>query len=122
VRIAGTILSSVGLLWGFVQAPFLHIHPEVGEHPITTIVHLHAPELRSSFGPTIHAPSPDDDVTYVDWCIASPRTVEFTVDLTIAAVAVTRPPAVVSAVSPIPRIRGHAPPDLTPTQPRSPPA
>jgi hypothetical protein len=120
VRVAGTIPSIAALFCGLVQAPFLHIHVKDRGHPATTPAHLHAHVSQKATGPTIGAHTADEDAIDVEWCIAQP--VAFTLDLAIAEAVVIEPPLVVSASVSSLRPRGHDPPDLTPKQPRSPPA
>jgi hypothetical protein len=123
VRVARTILSLAALFWGFVQAPFLHVHAEEAVHPATTFAHLHAHASEQHWsGPTIGAHTPDEDAIDIEWRIAQPPTIAFTPALAITQAVVIEPPLIVSATVSIPRPRGHDPPDLTPKQPRSPPA
>ena len=123
MRVARTILSLAALFWGFVQAPFLHVHAEEADHPATTLAHLHAHvSQQHSPGPTIGAHTSDEDAIDIEWRIAQPPTIAFTPDLAITEAVVIEPPLIVSAAVSTLRPRGHDPPDLTPKQPRSPPA
>ena len=122
MRVAGVILSIAALFWGLVQAPFQHIHLEETDHPATPPVHLHAHVSQKAPGRTIGAHTADEDAIDVEWCITQPPTGIFALDLAVSESVVIEPPRVVSAAVSIPRPRGHDPPDLTPKQPRSPPA
>ena len=122
MRVASTILSVAALFWGFVQAPFLHIHVEETDHPATTFPHFHARVSQNAPGPTIGSHTADEDSIDVEWRIAPPQTVAFTLDLAISEAVIIRPPLVVSAAVAIPQPRAHDPPALAPRQPRSPPA
>jgi hypothetical protein len=123
VRVALTILSLAALFWGFVQAPFLHVHAEEADHPTTTLAHMHVHgSEQHSPGPTISAHTPDEDAIDIEWRIAQPPTISSAPDLAITEAVVIEPPRIVSAAVSILRPRGHDPPDLIPKQPRSPPA
>ena len=120
---AATILSIVALFWGFLQAPFLHIHAEEGEHPATTLAHWHSHGSRQhAGGPTIGAHTPDDDALDVEWRIAPPSAAAYSLDLALSGTVTIAAPPAVSVALLIPQPRGHDPPDLVPKQPRAPPA
>jgi hypothetical protein len=119
---ASTILGIAALFWGFVQAPFLHIHVEETDHSAASLAHQHVHAVQSASGPAICAHTPDDDAIDVEWRIGLPQTVALAIDLAISDSVIIEPPPVVSAAVSILRPRGHDPPDLTPKQPRSPPA
>jgi hypothetical protein len=124
VRAPGTVASIAALLWGFLQAPFFHIHPEDLDHSATSAplhVHLHA--ASNTAGPTIGALTADDDAIDVPWTIVQPEGVAFAVDLAVPESAMLIPaPAPASVAVPIPQRRGHDPPDVTAKHPRAPPA
>ena len=120
--VARTVLSVAALCWGFVQAPFLHIHLEDHDHAPASLTHVHAHGLHRAAGPVIGAHTPDDDSIDIDWHIAAPQTFNFVPAPAPAGVTVVTPAAMASAVVPTPQPRGHDPPDLTLKQPRSPPA
>ena len=116
-----TALSLAALFWAFVQAPFLHVHPDLTDHPANSIAHLHLDLSGDSTGPAIGAHTPDEDAIDVDWRIASPPTVEFAVSLTPAETAIVAPMRPVAEAVSIPQARAHDPPDLGSKPPRSPP-
>jgi hypothetical protein len=123
VRTPGATLSLAALLWGFLQAPFFHIHAEELDHSATSApLHVHVHLAPSAPGPIIGALTADDDAIDVDWVITQPSAAVFAFDAGIPAAIVIPVPAFVSAAIPIPQQRGHDPPDLTPKQPRAPPA
>ena len=123
MRVARTILSLAALFWGFVQAPFLHVHAEEADHPATGLAHWHAHlSEQHTPSPIIGTHTPDDDAIDVEWRIAQPPAIAFTPDLAITEAIVIESPLVTSAAVSIVRPRGHDPPDLTPKQPRAPPA
>jgi hypothetical protein len=124
VRAPGTVASIAALLWGFLQAPFFHIHPEDLDHSATSgPVHIHIRAATSASGPTIGALTADDDAVDVPWSIVRPVGPAITINSAIPESATLIPaPALVSAAVPVPQRRGHDPPDLTPKHPRDPPA
>jgi len=122
VRAHGAILSIAALFWGFLEAPFLHVHAEETDHPATSLAHLHIRATQIAPGPAICAHTADDDAVDVEWRIAPPTASALSIDLAVSAtVTVAAPPADSIALL-IPQPRGHDPPDLTPKQPRAPPA
>ena len=122
MRAPGTILSIAALFWGFLQAPFFHIHAEELEHRATSPAHLHLHLASTEPGPTIGTHTADEDSIDVEWGIAPPSAVAFVFELAISDAVVIAPPQVVSAEVLIPKPRSHDPPDLTPRHPRPPPA
>jgi len=123
VRALGTVLSTVTLLCGFVQAPFFHIHPEDLDHPATPMpVHMHVHSMAPASGAVLGGETADDDAVDVEWGIArasvasvsfapgNPESI-FALELTLVSTAI-----------PAPRQRGHDPPEVTPQQSRAPPA
>ena len=122
VRAFGTILSTATLMWAFVQAPFLHVHLEESDRPPASLNHLHIPKSDSCTGPTIAAHSADDDAITIEWRIASPGAHPVIADLPVRRIAISEPPSVISFATDVPQPRAHDPPDLGPSQPRSPPA
>ena len=122
MQASGAILSIAALFWGFLQAPFLHIHAEETDHPATSLAHMHVHSAQTASGPTICAHTADDDAIDVEWRIAPPSAGVFPLDLIVSGTVTVAAPAVVSIALLIPRPRGHDPPDLTPKQPRAPPA
>jgi hypothetical protein len=123
VRAPGAILSTAALLWGFVQAPFFHIHPEDFDHPATaTPAHMHIHLAPVALGPALSALTADDDAVDVEWGIARTSAVSFAVDLSIREAILISAPTFASTAVQIPQQCGHDPPELTPKQPRAPPA
>ena len=123
MRAHGAVASIAALLWGFLQAPFFHIHAEELDHPATSApVHMHVRAASTSSGPAIGALTADDDAIDVLWSIAQPSAVVFAFNPGIPGAIAIPVPALASAAVPIPQRRGHDPPDLTPKQPRAPPA
>ncbi len=122
MRALSTILSIAALFWGFLQAPFLHIHAEEIHHPAAALAHLHVHAAHRVSGPAIVVHTADDDAFDVEWRIAPPSAAAFPVDLAVSGTVMVAPPPVVSIALRIPQPRIHDPPDLTPKQPRAPPA
>lgn len=122
MRAPGSILSIAALFWGFLQAPFLHVHAGETDHPATSLTHLHVHASQVASGPTICAHTADDDAIDVEWRIAPPSGAAFSVDLAVSGTVLVAAPPVVSIALLIPQPRGHDPPNLTPKQPRAPPA
>ncbi len=120
VRIISGVLA---LLWGFIQAPFDHIHPEELEHEaVAAPVHLHGHEMWTAEGPSMDAHTADDDEVDVLWSIALsshvtlPAVAELPERLALPDLARTL------ATAPAVRHRGHDPPSFSPKIPRAPPA
>jgi hypothetical protein len=121
MRAPGSIASIAALLWGFQQAPFLHIHPEETDHPAAPVEHIHVPAHLPP-GPAIYAHTADDDEIDLEWRIAQPPAAALVLDLAFSGTVAIPVPPVVSAPLVTPQPRGHDPPDLIPKQPRAPPA
>ena len=123
MRRHGAFLSAAALLWGFYQAPFLHIHPEDLEHPVTTgLVHAHVPEPFAGSAPVAGAYTADDDAIDVRWNVFPPSFLPFVFHVAISTTASVPPLVVRSARVPVLHRRSHDPPELTPKPPRAPPA
>ncbi len=123
MRTPGTILSTVALFWGFLQAPFSHIHPEDLDHPAApALVHMHVHEQAAAAGPLIGAHTADDDVIEIGWNALRSSVAGFSFDFTPARAMTVPAPKPVSAPALIPDWRGHDPPYTPPKPPRSPPA
>ncbi len=117
-------LGVATLLWGFVQAPFDHIHPgEELEHQATTApVHLHVHGSFDVDGPAFAPRTADDDEIDVLWSLAKAAHGPFTPSPALAErVEIPLPPAVAEALV-VPQPRAHDPPDYSPKIPRAPPA
>lgn len=123
VRVCGVILGVATLLWGFLQAPFDHIHPgEDFEHEaMSTPVHLH--EHEKFLGPSVevYAPAEDDEIDVL-WNAATSANVVLHADFELAERVTVPTPSVLSAAILVPRHRGHDPPESSPKIPRAPPA
>jgi hypothetical protein len=123
VRTPGAILSTAGLLSGFLQAPFFHIHPEDLDHaPTSTLVHAHLHIAPAASGPVIAPHTADDDAIDVGWNLVRPTFVSTAFNFVVSGVVTVPLPALTSAETPVPDRRGHDPPGLNPQQPRAPPA
>jgi hypothetical protein len=123
VRIGGVILSVLALLWGFLQAPFDHIHPEDLDHQATSgVVHLHGHKALTGHGPFIAPRTADDDEIDVLWTIATSAHVVLHADTELAERVSVPDPSFTSAAVSIPWHRGHDPPESSPKIPRAPPA
>ena len=124
MRTHGAILSIAGLFWGFLQAPFFHIHAGELEHaPVSVPVHLHGHLAPHASGFAIAAQTADDDAVETEWSVAQPQPFTIFADITAPLKTWLPSPLVFSSgVLPVPDQRGHDPPDLVSTQPRSPPA
>ena len=123
MRIDGVTLSVLALLWGFLQAPFDHIHPEDLDHPATSgIVHLHGHKTLTGHGPFIAPRTDDDDEIDVTWSVTTSAHVVLHADTEMAERVSVPDPSFVSAPHLIPWHRGHDPPESSPKIPRAPPA
>lgn len=118
------ILALTSLLWGFVQAPFDHIHPnEDLDHEITAApVHVHGHEWLQEPGAGIAPLTADDDEVDVLWSVTT--TAHFVAHTDASLVSRVQPPELTESAAPrlIPQHRGHDPPQYRPTAPRAPPA
>ncbi|MBZ5677183.1 MAG: hypothetical protein LAP61_23305 [Acidobacteriia bacterium] len=125
MRNGRVILGLATLLWGFLQAPFDHIHPgEELEHQATSApVHLHVHEAFAGHGPFIAPHTADDDEIDVLWNAAtSAHVVLVHPDADLAERVPVPAPALAFNPVLIPRHRGHDPPESSPKIPRAPPA
>jgi hypothetical protein len=124
VRVPGAILSIAALFWGFLQAPFLHVHTEELDHSsVSAPIHLHMQVARAASGIAILAETADDDAIETEWSVTQPpQPVTILADIAPTDNPWVTSPVFFSAVVPVPSQRAHDPPDLTQKQPRSPPA
>jgi len=123
VRIGCVILSVLALLWGFLQAPFDHIHPEELEHRATSaFVHVHVHERLAEHGPYIAPRTADGDEIDVLWSVATSAPVVLHADAALGEWVPISAPSLASVALLVPRHRGHDPPELSPKIPRAPPA
>ena len=123
MRPPGAILSIAALFWGFLQAPFFHIHAADLEHPaVAAPVHLHGHFAPHTPGPAILAQTADDDAVEIEWGALQPQTVTVVADIAVPGKIWVPTPAFSSVALSVSSPRGHDPPDLAPKRPRSPPA
>lgn len=124
VRI-GVTLGVATLLWGFLQAPFDHIHPgEDFEHEAMSVpvhLHEHATPLGHSPGVTVYSPAEDDEIDVL-WSAATSANVVLHTGADLAARIALPAPSRASAAILVPQHRGHDPPESSPKIPRAPPA
>jgi hypothetical protein len=123
VRTGGVILGVATLLWGFLQGPFDHIHPEELEHPATSApAHLHVHKTLTGHGPFIASHTADDDEVDVLWSVAASPNVVLHADTEFTEPVSVPVPSIALAAISMPRHRGHDPPESSPKIPRAPPA
>jgi len=124
VRVPGAILSIAALFWGFLQAPFFHVHTEELDHSnVSAPIHLHMHVARGAAGIAILAETADDDAIETEWSVTEPpQPVTILADIAPTGSLWVPSPVFSSAAVPVPSQRAHDPPDLTRKQPRSPPA
>ncbi len=123
MRTGGVILSVLALLWGLLQAPFDHIHPEELEHQATSApVHLHVHETFTGHGPLFAPRTADDDEIDVLWSVATSANVVLHADAELGERIPLSDHSVASVAVLVPRPRGHDPPESSPKIPRAPPA
>lgn len=117
-------LGVTTLLWGFVQAPFDHIHPgEELEHQATAApVHLHVHGSFDVDGPAFAPRTADDDEIDVLWSLAKTVPVTYTAGPVLAERVEIRLAAAVAEAIVVPQPRAHDPPEFSPKIPRAPPA
>jgi hypothetical protein len=122
VRTRGVIFGVLVLLWGFLQAPFDHIHPEELDHPAASApMHIHVHETLAGEGTAIARRTADDDEVDVLWSVTTSAQVLLLADVDLGERLVVPAPAPVSAEILVPRHRGHDPPEFSPKIPRAPP-
>ena len=123
VKIGDVILGVLTLLYGFVQAPFDHIHPEELEHPATAApVHLHVHRSFTERGSCIAPRTDDDDEVDVLWSVATSPLVMLHAEVELGDRVPVPAPSLASIVVLMPQHRGHDPPESSPKIPRAPPA
>lgn len=125
MRICGVILGVATLLWGFLRAPFDHIHPrEDFEHEAMAVpVHLHEHATLPGHRPSVTGYSPaEDDEIDVLWNAATSANVVLHADADLAERVAVPTRSRVSAAILVPQHRGHDPPESSPKIPRAPPA
>jgi len=113
----------LALLWGFLQAPFDHIHPEELEHQATSApVHLHTHEPSTGRDPAINARTADDDEIDVLWSATRCANAVVHADAELAEPVYVPADSLASIAASLPWHRGHDPPESSPKIPRAPPA
>jgi len=123
VRTGGVIFGVLALLWGFLQAPFDHIHAEELEHPaIAAPVHLHVHRSFTECGLCIVPRTDDDAEVDVLWSVATTSPVMLHADVELGERVAVPTPSLASVAVFIPRHRGHDPPGSSSKIPRAPPA
>ena len=125
VRIGRVILGLATLLWGFLQAPFDHIHPgeDFAHQAASAPVHLHAHDAFALNGPAATACTPaEDDEIDVLWNAAACASLALHMHAGLAERVSVPAPSIASVAIVIPRHRGHDPPEYSPKIPRAPPA
>jgi hypothetical protein len=123
VRTGRIILSVLALLWGFLQAPFDHIHPEDLDHPPTSsLVHLHAHAKLTGGGPCISPQTADEDEIDVLWSVTTSAHLVLHPNTELTKGVSVPEPSLAAAAVAIPWLRGHDPPESSPKIPRAPPA
>lgn len=117
-------LGTAALLWGFLQAPFDHIHPgEELEHQATAgPVHLHVHGTFDVDGPALAPRTADDDEIDVLWSIAKAAHGFHAASPALVERVEILPPAAVAEAVVVPQPRAHDPPEFSPKIPRAPPA
>jgi hypothetical protein len=116
------IFGVTTLLWGFLQGPFDHIHPEELEHAVTsTPVHIHVRETLAGYGSAIAPHTADDDEVDVLWSVTTTAHIVLPADAELGERVAVPAPTLASAQILIPRHRGHDPPTFSPKIPRAPP-
>jgi hypothetical protein len=122
VRTGNVILGVLALLWGFLQAPFDHIHPEELEHTVTSApVHIHVHETLAGHSPSIGPHTADDDELDVLWSVTTSAHVVLHADAELGERVTVPGPSFASVGILVPRHRGHDPPEFSPKIPRAPP-
>lgn len=123
MRTGGIIpLSVLALLWGFLQAPFDHVHLHEFEHEATAApIHVHGHAAPTELGTVFSAHTADDDELDVLWNAATSAQIGFHADVEACArMELSRPSAISMAVL-VPQHRGHDPPRFRSESPRAPP-
>jgi len=125
VRIGRVILGLATLLWGFLQAPFDHIHPgEDFEHEMAAaLVHVHEHATFAGHNSRVaeYSPGEDDEIDIL-WNAAASANFVLHADAEPTGRMSLPAPSVASAAIVVPQHRGHDPPESGPKIPRAPPA
>jgi len=125
VRNGRVTLGLATLLWGFLQAPFDHIHPgEDFEHEMASApvhVHEHATFVGKDVRLAEYSPAEDEEIDVL-WNAAPSANFVLHADAELTGRVSLPAPSFASAAIVIPRHRGHDPPESSPKIPRAPPA
>ena len=125
MRTGGVIFGVLTLLWGFLQAPFDHIHPgeDFAHEAMSAPVHLHLHDAFAANGPvaTAYTPAEDDEIDVL-WNAAASASLVLPTYAGVAERVSVPAPSIVSVAILVPRHRGHDPPESSPKIPRAPPA
>jgi len=125
VRNGRVTLGLATLLWGFLQAPFDHIHPgEDFEHEMASAlvhVHEHATFAGKDVRLAEYSPVEDEEIDVL-WNAAASAIFVLHADADLTGRVSLPAPSVASAAIVIPWHRGHDPPESSPKIPRAPPA
>jgi hypothetical protein len=123
VRGSGPIFGVAMLLWGFAQAPFLHIHAADLDHDHNSQpAHLHFQDIPAERGPQLDSHAKDDDAVVVVWNIALPPGIQLSLDLDATDRPLIAAPVLLDAGIPTVRFHSHDPPVLRLRNSRAPPA
>ena len=123
VRGSGPIFGVAMLLWGFAQAPFLHIHAADLDHDHNAHpAHLHFQGIPTGRGPQLESHSEDDDAVVVVWSIAPAPDIQLPLDLDVTDRPQIAAPVLLDAGLPTVRFHSHDPPVLGLRNSRAPPA
>jgi hypothetical protein len=125
VRIGGVILGVATLMWGFLQAPFDHIHPgeDLDHETLSAPMHVHVHNTLATHAPSVatYTASEDNEIDVL-WNAATSAHVELPLDGELGQRVFIPPASAASAQVLIPQHRGHDPPESSPKAPRAPPA
>jgi len=111
------------LLWGFVQAPFFHIHAEDLDHDHGAgLTHIHGRAIHNDSFAEIESHTADDDEIDVPWSIAAPPGIHFDIALDIAGPVASEPLMVQAGTVPAIDLHSHDPPASYAQHSRPPPA
>jgi hypothetical protein len=125
VRIGRVILGLATLLWGFLQAPFDHLHPgEDFDHEMASApvhLHQHATFAGNRVGLSEYSPVEDDEIDVL-WNAAASANFVLHADAEPTGRVSIPAPSAASAAIVVPQHRGHDPPESSPKIPRAPPA
>ncbi len=132
MRWSCTIVSLLALLWGFVQAPFDHVHAHIHADDLdhihgsgisgSGISHVHLRSESSDARTSLKAHTADDSAVDVAWSICASSANFFHMDLEAVGQFLPAVELVPSATILSCRLHSHDPPVLASLIPRAPPA